>query len=123
MFDHVSLKVQDFPVSVRFYESALTPLGFQLCSRDDTSAGFGPAGQPALWIQPGGAHAGHGTHVALCATNRHAVDDFYACGLRAGGQDNGKPGVHVEYGPSYYAAFLIDPDGNNLEAVYLSEPG
>jgi catechol 2,3-dioxygenase-like lactoylglutathione lyase family enzyme len=122
MFDHVSLKVADFAVSVRFYASALLPLGFGLCSQDDTSAGFGPAGQPALWIQPGGAPAGGVAHVALCATNRRAVDEFYAQALRAGGQDNGKPGLHPEYGPSYYAAYVIDPDGNNLEAVHVSEP-
>jgi len=118
MYDHIGLEVKDVAASARFYEAALAPLGLVLCSRDDSGAGLGPKGGPALWLNRAkGPGPGAGAHVAFRAGDRAAVDRFHAAGLKAGGRDNGKPGLRADYGPTYYAAFLIDPDGNNVEAV------
>jgi len=118
MYDHIGLKVKDIDASVRFYENALKAFGYVLCSRDESGAGFGPRGEPALWLYAQGkGPAGPGTHVAFRAPDRAAVDRFYKGGLEGGGRDNGRPGLRVDYSPTYYAAFLFDPDGNNVEAV------
>lgn len=119
MYDHIGLRIGNLDASVRFYEAALKPLGFVLCSRDDSGAGFGPAGQPALWPHLVKNAAKSGVHVAFRATSHDAVDGFHKAGLKAGGSDNGKPGLRADYSPTYYAAFLTDPDGNNVEAVCL----
>jgi catechol 2,3-dioxygenase-like lactoylglutathione lyase family enzyme len=119
MYDHIGLKVQDIAKSVRFYGAALGPLGHVTASSDASGAGFGPQGAPALWLYLDKSAAGAGTHVAFRAQNRAAVDRFHAEGLKAGGRDNGKPGLRADYAPTYYAAFLIDPDGNNVEAVCM----
>ena len=119
MFDHIGLKVKDLEASVRFYSGALAGLGFVLCSRDEASAGFGPKGEPALWIYPAKGADGRGVHVAFRARDRAAVDRFHKEGLKAGGRDNGAAGLRADYSPTYYAAFLFDPDGNNIEAVCL----
>jgi catechol 2,3-dioxygenase-like lactoylglutathione lyase family enzyme len=118
MFDHIGIKVSNFEASVRFYTAALAPLGQGLCSRDETSAGFGPPGEPALWLYRGGA-SGPGAHLAFRAADRAAVDRFHAASLAAGGRDHGRPGLRKDYSPTYYAAFVLDPDGNNIEAVCL----
>lgn len=119
MFDHIGLKVKDLAASVRFYEAALAPLGFVLCSRDETTAGFGPKDEPALWLYADKKAKPAATHVAFRAKAREAVDGFHAKGLASGGTDNGKPGLRADYSPTYYAAFVTDPDGNNVEAVCL----
>jgi len=121
MYDHVGLKVSDVAASARFFEAALKPLGFVLCTRDESGAGFGPKDQPALWIYGGGQANGGGAHVAFRAPDRAAVARFHAAGLAAGGRDNGAPGVRADYSANYYAAFLIDPDGNNVEAVCMTD--
>jgi catechol 2,3-dioxygenase-like lactoylglutathione lyase family enzyme len=117
MYDHIGLKVRDLDASVRFYSAALAPLGFELCSRDETGAGFGPPGAPALWLYRTEEARGPGAHVAFRAPDHAAIGKFHAAGLRAGGRDNGGAGPRADYSPSYFAAFLIDPDGNNVEAV------
>lgn len=120
MFDHIGLKVRDLAASVRFYEAALAPLGCSLGPRDGASAGLGLPGEPALWLYGADDAVGKGTHVAFRATTREAVDRFHSAGLEAGGRDNGAAGLRPDYGSTYYAAFLLDPDGNNVEAVCLA---
>jgi catechol 2,3-dioxygenase-like lactoylglutathione lyase family enzyme len=119
MYDHIGLRVKDLETSVRFYTATLAGLGHVLGPRDDSYAGFGPPGAPALWLHAANRSAGSGAHVAFRAPDRAAVDRFHKDGLAAGGRDNGPPGVRADYSPTYYAAFLIDPDGNNIEAVCL----
>jgi catechol 2,3-dioxygenase-like lactoylglutathione lyase family enzyme len=118
MFDHVGLSVVDLEPSVRFYTAALAPLGFSLCSRDQGSAGFGPPDAPQLWLYQKGAGAA-ATHLAFRAKSRMEVQRFHAAALAAGGRDHGAPAVRADYSPDYYAAFVLDPDGNNLEAVCM----
>jgi catechol 2,3-dioxygenase-like lactoylglutathione lyase family enzyme len=119
MYDHIGLKVGNLDASVRFYTAALAPLGHVLCSKDEASAGLGPKGEPALWLYLNqGAKTG-AAHVAFRAADHAAVAKFHSEGLKAGGNDNGGAGPREDYSPTYYAAFLIDPDGNNIEAVCL----
>jgi catechol 2,3-dioxygenase-like lactoylglutathione lyase family enzyme len=117
MYDHIGLKVKNLDASVRFYTAALAPLGYVLSSRDETGAGFGPKGEPALWLYAHNAPAPAGAHIAFRAPDHAAIGKFHADGIEAGGRDNGGAGPRVDYSPTYYAAFLIDPDGNNVEAV------
>jgi catechol 2,3-dioxygenase-like lactoylglutathione lyase family enzyme len=117
MYDHIGLRVKDLNASRRFYEAALAPLGFVPGSSGEGYAGFGPKEAPALWLHAHKGDTGSGAHVCFKAATRAAVDRFHAAGLKAGGQDNGKPGLRTAYSPDYYGAFLIDPDGNNVEAV------
>jgi len=119
MFDHVGIAVKDLARSVAFYEKTLAPLGYVLCSSDAGGAGFGPKGAPALWLTlaKGAVTA---AHVAFRAKEHRSVQAFHAAGLAAGGLDNGPAGPRPNYGPSYFAAFLLDPDGNNVEAVCLA---
>ena len=119
MYDHIGLKVKDLDAAVSFYRAALEPLGHVLASHDATNAGFGPPGEPALWLYQGAPATG--AHIALRAADRRAVDRFHAAGLEAGGRDHGKPGLRPDYSPTYYAAFLLDPDGNNVEAVCVKQ--
>ena len=119
MYDHIGLKVKNLEASVRFYEAALGALGHVLVSSDESYAGLGPKGAAALWLYATPRTGPAGTHVAFTAKSRPAVDKFHAAGVKAGGSDNGAPGLRADYGPKYYAAFLIDPDGNNVEAVCM----
>jgi len=120
MYDHIGLHVKDLSASVRFYETALAGLGHVLCSQDASGAGFGPEGAAALWLYADKGTKAPGVHIAFRARNRAAVDKFYKDGVKAGGGDNGKPGLRADYSPTYYAAFLTDPDGNNVEAVCMA---
>jgi catechol 2,3-dioxygenase-like lactoylglutathione lyase family enzyme len=117
MIDHISLQVASFTKALDFYTAALKPLGYvpQYVDEKGKSAGFGPKDDVRLWIFEG-KHPAR-THLALKSPGRDAVGAFHAAALRAGGKDNGKPGLRPDYGATYYAAFVLDPDGNNLEAV------
>ena len=117
MFDHITLRVRNFGKSLAFYRAALAPLGFEAQSLDEggKSVGFGPKGAPALWLSEGTPHSA--AHVAFKSPTRSGVSQFYEAGLKTGGKDNGKPGPRPDYGNDYYAAFVFDPDGNNIEAV------
>lgn len=123
MIDHVGLTVSDYARARAFYERVLSPLGYSVVmqvTREQSGGyegcGFGPPGKPAFWIGTGEAHDG-GTHVAFQAATRAAVDTFHATALQAGARDNGAPGLRAHYHPNYYGAFVIDLDGNNVEAV------
>ncbi len=121
MYDHIGLKTNNLDASVRFYTAALASLGNVLCSHDDSSASLGPKDTPAFWLYADKGANNAGVHVAFHASDRAAVDTFHKAGLTAGGRDNGAPGLRGDYNPNYYAAFLLDPDGNNVEAVYLKQ--
>lgn len=123
IIDHLGLFVSDYPGALRFYEQALAPLGISIVMRvtaEDSGgyegAGFGRGGKPSFWLSAGGNTAPR-IHVAFVAENRMAVDAFYEAAMAAGGTDNGRPGLRVEYHPNYYGAFVLDPDGHNIEAV------
>jgi catechol 2,3-dioxygenase-like lactoylglutathione lyase family enzyme len=117
MYDHIGIKVGNLEASVRFYSAALAPLGYVLCSRDESGAGFGPKGEPALWLYLHPALQSAGAHIAFRAPDHAAIKAFHSAGSKAGGKDNGAAGPRADYSPTYHAAFLIDPDGNNVEAV------
>ena len=116
MIDHIGLNVSDFDRSMAFYEQALAPLGMTVQMQFGRGAGFGVQGKPTFWIveRP---PVGTGTHVAFHCEERAPVDAFPAAAVAAGGVDNGAPGLHEHYHPGYYGAFVLDPDGNNVEAV------
>jgi catechol 2,3-dioxygenase-like lactoylglutathione lyase family enzyme len=118
MFDHLGLRVKDLEKSSRLYAAMLSPLGHVPGASDATYAGFGPKGKPALWLHKD--RSGGGAHVALRAPDRKAVEKFHRDGMKAGAKDNGKPGLRADYAPNYYAAFLVDFDGNNVEAVCMT---
>jgi len=116
VLDHVGVPVSDFEQSKRFYAEALSPLGYELIMEPSVSAaGFGRWGKPDFWISQG--EPGHAFHIAFAADERATVDAFHEAAMAAGGRDNGGPGLRPEYHPSYYGAYVLDPDGNNIEAV------
>ncbi|MCW2977969.1 MAG: glyoxalase/bleomycin resistance/extradiol dioxygenase family protein [Actinomycetia bacterium] len=123
MLDHVGLNVKDYAASRAFYEQALAPLGWRvLMSFDEWNrAGFGTAEKPEFWISQREPY-GTGTHVAFASPDRATVDAFHGAALAAGGRDNGAPGVREIYHPNYYGAFVLDADGNNIEAVCHAAP-
>jgi catechol 2,3-dioxygenase-like lactoylglutathione lyase family enzyme len=119
VIDHIGVGVRNFEESLDFYGRALAPLGFErvaFIDADNRAAGFGVDGRDDFWIHEG-RPAGR-AHVAFESESREAVDAFHAAALAAGGRDNGAPGVREEYSDSYYAAYVLDPNGNNIEAVH-----
>jgi catechol 2,3-dioxygenase-like lactoylglutathione lyase family enzyme len=122
MLGHISFGVEDLSRATAFYDAALAPLGFVRVWRNERGAGFGwPGGSDklALFSRPGQTRApGAGFHLAFDAQSQAAVDAFHAAALAAGGTDAGAPGLRPHYGATYYAAFVIDPDGYKLEAVH-----
>lgn len=116
MLDHISLSVTDATRSQAFYAKALAPLGYTLVSEYEGGFGVGQDSGSTIWVATGPAQKPI-AHLAFRANDRKAVDAFYKAALAAGGKDNGKPGLRENYSPTYYAAFVLDPDGNNIEAV------
>lgn len=115
-FDHIGFSVSNFLKSRDFYSAALAPLGFSVLHEGDDWAAFGQDGKVELWIGVGGA-VPKALHIAFPAEDHAAVKRFHAAAIEAGGRDNGGPGFRPQYSPTYYAAFVYDPDGLNIEAV------
>ena len=115
MIDHMSVRVSDYEHSKTFYNAAFAPLGFKLLMEHVSGAGFGTVGVPMFWINAGTPTPG--VHIAFQSPDRAGVDAFYAAAMAAGGRDNGPPGLRARYHPNYYGAFVLDPDGYNIEAV------
>ncbi len=122
MIDHIGIPVSDYARSKAFYVSALAPLGYTLImevqqnEHDAKACGLGAGGKPDFWIGGEGG-LNHPVHIALVAKDRATVDAFYKAALAAGAKDNGPPGIRAHYHPNYYGAFVLDPDGHNIEAV------
>ena len=124
MIDHIGFPVSDYTKSKAFYTQALAPLGYTLVMEIDaeqtesraSAAGFGAGGKPDFWI---GGEGGleKVVHVAIVAKDRASVDAFHRAALAAGGKDNGAPGLRPHYHANYYGAFVLDPDGHNIEAI------
>jgi catechol 2,3-dioxygenase-like lactoylglutathione lyase family enzyme len=123
MIDHTGLTVSDFGKSKTFYARALAPIGYELLMELPAAAtghtdvaGFGEPPKPDFWIA-GGKPNVPPIHVAFRVATRALVDAFYKAAIAAGGRDNGPPGLRPHYHPNYYGAFILDPDGHNIEAV------
>jgi catechol 2,3-dioxygenase-like lactoylglutathione lyase family enzyme len=119
MLDHVSIGVRDLKAAKRFYDAALKPLGYSCLHEFDGTLGYGDK-TAGLWVSaaesPVPADPKSGLHFCFNAPDRQSVAAFHDAALQAGGRDNGKPGLRTDYGPNYYAAFVIDPDGYRIEA-------
>jgi catechol 2,3-dioxygenase-like lactoylglutathione lyase family enzyme len=119
MINHVSIGVRSLAKAKSFYDAALAAIGYRCLSEDATSLGYGGDGA-AFWVlqteHPVAANSKSGLHICFDAANRESVKKFHAAGLAHGGQENGKPGLRTDYGPDYFAAFLVDPDGYRIEA-------
>jgi catechol 2,3-dioxygenase-like lactoylglutathione lyase family enzyme len=119
MFDHISIGVRDISQSKRFYDAMLKPLGFACLTEIEGTLGYGSK-SVTLWVSavehPVAPDMKSGLHFCFVAPTRKSVDAFHAAALGAGGRDNGGPGLRADYGPNYYAAFVIDPDGYRIEA-------
>jgi catechol 2,3-dioxygenase-like lactoylglutathione lyase family enzyme len=126
ILDHISVNVTDFERSKAFYSQALAPLHISLVMEFGLAAGFGRGQKPELWLGAGKTDFQSDEqvailtpiHVCLRARNQAEVDAFYAAALAAGGRDNGAPGIRAHYHAGYYGAFVLDPDGHNIEAVF-----
>jgi catechol 2,3-dioxygenase-like lactoylglutathione lyase family enzyme len=128
MLDHVAIPVSDYNRSKGFYLHALAPLGYELVlevsseeTGGDAHAGFGAGSKPQFWIGTGTPIKGR-VHFAFAAKTRAAVTEFYQAAIKAGGRDNGAPGLRPHYHKNYFGAFVLDPDDHNIEAVcHLAE--
>jgi catechol 2,3-dioxygenase-like lactoylglutathione lyase family enzyme len=121
VIDHLTLKVRDIAASKPFYAKALAPLGYVVAMEYEGGCGMGPKGKPDLWLHQDPENV-RPTHLAFHAVERRLVDAFHAAALAAGGKDNGPPGLRPDYHANYYAAFVHDPDGHNIEAVCHAPP-
>ncbi len=123
MLHHVSLGTNDTERARGFYDPVLDLLGLRLLKSDEAGIHYGTGDILFSLVVPTNAHAataGNGTHIAFMARNRRMVDEFHALALSNGGRSDGAPGIRLEYDPNYYAAFVLDPDGNKIEAVTLA---
>lgn len=123
MIDHTGVNVSDFKKSKEFYVKALAPIGYKIIMEFPSSvtgtvdvAGFGEPPKPDFWLAQGTPNKPH-VHVAFRVDSHQKVDEFYKAAIAAGGKDNGKPGPRPHYHENYYGAFVLDPDGHNIEAV------
>ncbi len=116
IIDHIGFGVSDFEKSKEFYQKCLAPLGITLIREQGNNVGFGKNNNAIYWFGPSD-ESYKKMHIAFAADNRNQVDEFYKAALAAGGKDNGPPGIRKVYHPDYYAAFVFDPDGHNIEAV------
>ncbi len=116
IIDHIGLSVSDYEGSKQFFRQALAPLGIELVMEIGGWAGFGKSDKPELWLTRTDSIQGP-MHIAFLAENRAQVEAFHAAALAAGGSDNGPPGIREIYHPNYYGAFVLGPDGHNVEAV------
>ncbi|AMX01427.1 VOC family protein [Microbulbifer thermotolerans] len=116
MLDHIGIYVHSYERSKAFYRLALAPLGYELILEYAGWGGFGWADKPVFWIK-GGKSTAPGLHIAFRAEDRETVREFHRVALEAGGKDKGAPGLREEYHPDYYAAYVLDPDGHNVEVV------
>ncbi len=116
MIDHVGLRVSDLNASIEFYKKSLAPLGYSILMEHEISGvGFGRDDKPSFWLKEG-APSGP-IHIAFGCDKNEIVDEFHEVAITLGGKDNGRPGIRSEYHPTYYGAFVLDPDGNNVEVV------
>jgi catechol 2,3-dioxygenase-like lactoylglutathione lyase family enzyme len=120
MLDHISLRVQDLPRALAFYRAALAPIGYDVIMEFPDTYGLGANGKPDLWIMRTEQQA-HPTHLAF-VSKRDRIDAFHSAALAAGAVDNGGPGLRAHYHPHYYSAFVLDPEGNNIEVVCHEDP-
>jgi catechol 2,3-dioxygenase-like lactoylglutathione lyase family enzyme len=116
MFDHVGFGVTNFAQSKAFFLKALQPLGIAVAMEGPYGVGMGQNNKPSLWLSETKEHPAP-LHLAFTADSRKQVDEFYQAALTAGGKDNGAPGLRPHYHANYYGAFVIGPDGHNIEAV------
>ena len=116
MFDHVGFGVSDYAASKAFFLKALQPLGVTVVMEGQFGVGLGKDNKPYLWMYPSPEKPAH-LHLAFTAESREQVDEFHRAALEAGGKDNGAPGLRPHYHANYYGAFVIGPDGHNVEAV------
>ena len=121
MIDHMTLRVRDYAKSKAFYLAALAPLGYELLMEWEGFVGIGVKKKPDFWIAPIEDRNYSQLHIAFRAPNRKAVHEFHQAALNAGGKDNGAPGVRADYHPDYYGAFVLDPDGHNIEACLIGK--
>lgn len=121
MFDHIGFGVTNLAQSRAFFLAALEPLGASVAMEGPWGVGIGKSGKPSLWLSETSEKPAH-LHIAIAADSRSEVDAFYKAALAAGGKDNGAPGLRPHYHPNYYGAFVIGPDGHNIEAV-CHKPG
>ena len=117
MIDHVKLNVSSYPASREFYEKVLAPIGYKLAvDFDNMGGGLVAEGIPDLWLEEHDPISSP-VHVAFSGPDRESVDEFYRLAMELGARDNGPPGLRPDYHQNYYAAFVLDPDGNNIEVV------
>jgi catechol 2,3-dioxygenase-like lactoylglutathione lyase family enzyme len=115
MINHLGFGVSDLAASKAFFAASLAPLGYSIVADGSEGVGIGP-GRPVIWLAPATDKTEH-LHFAFDTDDRAVVDGFYRAALAAGGKDNGAPGVRPQYHPNYYAAFVIAPEGHNVEVV------
>jgi catechol 2,3-dioxygenase-like lactoylglutathione lyase family enzyme len=119
MLDHVGIPVSDLARSKKFFAAALAPLGYKVLYDLPQATGMGTGKRSTFWIGQG--EIASPIHIAFIVADHATVDAFYQAAIAAGGRDNGKPGIRAQYHPDYYGAFVLDPDGNNIEAVFRTD--